>query len=268
MKNNQKAFTPLEKITNFNPVRKDSFSNGVNRRSSLTGFTLIEILLGLTIFSIIAVSLYSTFSSGIQLSRRSDDSGRIYREATLIFDRLATDLQSAQYYSFDNSYPQLLAFAGAGDQLTFFVPSEKGLRSVSYFLRDPQNDFVYKTIIAKRSARPQTIISNFEEKESRDLLVREERPFVDFLQQSPEPSPDREILSSRIQEGSLKFSYAYLKKQGEALETVWQDSWSLHYPPSGVRVTLTFVNSEKSKGPVTLTRDLFIPAGFLGEESP
>ncbi len=266
MKNNQKAFTPLEKITNFNPVRKDSFSNGVNRRSSLTGFTLIEILLGLTIFSIIAASLYGTFSSGIQLSRRSDDTNRIYREAMLIFDRLSSDLQNMQYYSFDNSYPQLAAFSGESDKITLIIATDKGLKSVSYFLRDPQNDFVYKTIVAKRASRPQAIIVNYEEKDSRELLVREEKSFVDFLQQSPESSQDREIFSSRIQEGSLKFSYVYLKKQGETTEVVWQDTWSSHYLPSGVRVTLTFTNSEKSKGPVTLTRDIFAPAGFLGEE--
>lgn len=229
-------------------------------------FTLIEVLLGLTIFSIIALSLYSTFSSGIQLSRRSDQANRIYREARWFFDRLTLDLENMQTYSFDNSYPQLVSFAGTQDAITLILPTSQGLKSVSYVLRDPQNDSVYKTIIGKRSARPRVIVSKYEEKMSWDLLVREEKSFADYLQQLPELTGKREVLSSHIQPGSLKFSYAYLEKQGEKTEMIWKDAWNQRYLPSGVRVTATFINPDPSKEPVTLDKDIFIPTGFLGEE--
>ncbi|MBL7131939.1 MAG: prepilin-type N-terminal cleavage/methylation domain-containing protein, partial [Candidatus Omnitrophica bacterium] len=47
-------------------------------KDTLKALTLIEILIALTIFSIIAVSLYSTFSSGILAWKKSEDVNRLY----------------------------------------------------------------------------------------------------------------------------------------------------------------------------------------------
>ena len=37
------------------------------KRESLTGFTFIELIIAVTIFAIIAVSIYSTFNAGISV---------------------------------------------------------------------------------------------------------------------------------------------------------------------------------------------------------
>ncbi len=71
---------------------------------------MIEALLGLAIFSVIAVTLYSTFWSGIQIDQRLED--RIYRQASWALEGMARELQNATIYDFSSSYPDINGFLG------------------------------------------------------------------------------------------------------------------------------------------------------------
>jgi prepilin-type N-terminal cleavage/methylation domain-containing protein len=81
-RNNGNGFTPLETIHH----RK-------RQRMFLTGFTLIELLIVCVIIPVIALAIYSSFSSGLRVWKRlnapvSDE------DTTLFFERLGVELRS------------------------------------------------------------------------------------------------------------------------------------------------------------------------------
>ena len=234
----------------------------------LRAFTFIETLLGLTIFSIIALSLYSTFSSGMQLSRKSENTNKVYREIRWSLDKISQDLENARPYDFTNSYPQMSAFTGTSDILSFILATETGLKAISYTLQSPESDSIYKTIIRHHASRNASFISRYEEKYSLKLFVREESSLLDYLQPAVEKKVERDILSPNIKEGGLKFSYAYLQGEGENAKVIWKDSWKEKQIPAKVRVEIIFIKSDKSQEPLVVKKDIFIPTGFFGEEGP
>ena len=49
------------------------------------GFTIIELLIALSIFAVIAVTLYSTFFAGISVWKRSGDKSGTYQDIRVVF---------------------------------------------------------------------------------------------------------------------------------------------------------------------------------------
>ncbi len=79
-----KSFTPLEKAADFSLIRKDSFSNRVEERSFLTGFTLVEILLVVLLLGVVAglaVPNFSQLYSNLQLSEATKNVAFLMRYA-------------------------------------------------------------------------------------------------------------------------------------------------------------------------------------------
>ena len=103
------------------------------RRTKLNvvkGFTLIEVLMALLIFSIIALTLYSTFSTAILAWRRAKDVNRVYREAKLSLDLISTSLKNAEFFDFSRNYPDLKLFNGEVDKISFYISSDFGLKKI------------------------------------------------------------------------------------------------------------------------------------------
>lgn len=235
-------------------------------KKRISGFTLIEALLGLLIFSIIAVSLYGVFQSGIQINRRSDDGNQIYREIRWSLDRITKDLEGMVSYDFSVHDPERTAFAGSGDVVSFITAAENGLKTVSYSLRDPEEDAVYKVMVSRRQKQKKSVTARYEEKDDIQLLVRTQRDFAGTFQPTTETQESqRDILSPHVKTGSLKFSYAYYEGSPESGKIVWRDTWHNKYIPSGVRVEITFVKNDKTKAPVTVRKNIYIPTGYLGQ---
>ena len=228
-------------------------------------FTLVELLLGLTIFSIILASLYSTFSNGIELNRRSEDVNRVYREARWSLEILSRDLENARAYDYSNSYPQKTAFSGEADKLSFIRPTEAGLKIVNYYLEAPKEGSIYETIIGRHSSRNVSVVSRYEENAVVHLFIREEKDFVDDLQ-SVTAASEKQVLSSSAKENSLKFSYAYLEGEEGNEKVAWKDSWTEKYVPASIRIKITFINPDKSTEPLSVLKEIYIPTGFWGTE--
>jgi len=228
-------------------------------------FSLIEMLIGLSIFSVISVTLYGAYSSGIKLNQRAQHINKIYREARWTMDSIEKDLEHMVFYDYSASYPDLMSFVGSPERLTFLTVQPEGLVTVSYYLQEPDYGTVHQVVIKKATKKNVTIVTKIEEKEGIKFLVRKEIPFVDYVQKD-EDLGESEIISSRIQEEGIKFSYAMLQGE-EKTELLWIEQWSQAQSPAGVRVELTFA-SEKGKGnSVYLKRDIFIPTGSWGEKT-
>lgn len=62
------------------------------------GFTFIEVLLAVSLFSLIGVALYSTFASALKIWEKSQRVV-IEEDVTIFFDKLTQDLRNTFYYS-------------------------------------------------------------------------------------------------------------------------------------------------------------------------
>ena len=66
-------------------------------RQTVSGLTLIEMLVALTILAILLSTVYGTFVSAIQATRRARDDDGIYQVARTVMERITGDLEMAFY---------------------------------------------------------------------------------------------------------------------------------------------------------------------------
>lgn len=136
------GFTPLEKLTGFiyrvilpktNCSIKPLSRNRHRRRSFLTGFTFIELLLVTSLLSVIGLSIYATFTNGINFWLRINEK-QATEDVVIFFDRISLDLRNSFRYTG-------IDFRGTDDRVSFPVIGEfqgrhgktKGIGRVEYF---------------------------------------------------------------------------------------------------------------------------------------
>lgn len=234
-------------------------------KNNKNAFTLIELLLGLGLFSVIGLIVYSTFMSGIRLSRSFDVENEVYREVRLTFDLMSQELENMSTYDFSGSNPEQCALKGEKDKINFLSFVKDQLKVIQYSLDKPTDSRIYQTIIGGTYAKnvSTTLVNQYNQKIG--YLIREERSFFDAFKKTPEQKPDFEIISTHVQENSLKFSYGYFENE-QATELSWRDDWNLQYLPKAVRVEFDYRidHTEKSKSSAVETlhflQNILIPS--------
>jgi len=229
------------------------------------GFTLVELLLALSIFSVIALSLYGTFATGISLTKRSEKTDEVYRQVRWTLEKISAELENMVNYDFSNSYPARLAFTGERDKITFIVPSDKGLKVVRYYLQSLEFGSVHKTIIGKHYSRNEDMVFLNEKEAAIEALVREEVDFVEDISSERPENREVSVMNSSIKKDGLKFSFAYQEEGvGAEIKIVWKDRWDQKGVPSGIQVELICVDPDKKEN-VSVRKNIFVPVGRLGE---
>lgn len=190
-----------------------------------TGFTLMELLLAITLFSIIAVAIYSALAVGIKVHKRGSSIGGDYNDLALAFSVAARDLRTAIHIN--NIY-----LVEESQMLYFFSvqPAQDGTREL------------YK------------ITYTWEKEKDYYALLRLRETFIDS-QQTVHPKGD-ELLDgiSRI-----VFDYGYLKKGRRGDEELqWKGDWKEEAMPKLVRFQ-TEKEGEK------FNKLIYCPAGKMGE---
>ncbi|NIS60473.1 MAG: hypothetical protein GTO13_07200 [Proteobacteria bacterium] len=107
----------------YNPVPKRRLSNSPWRGSPLTtmtGFTLLEIIISIGILVVILTIIYGTFNSSMRAFTVMENLGDAYGQARLILNRMSEEIGSV-YLSKNNSNPGtgLLGEDGEQDDLPF-----------------------------------------------------------------------------------------------------------------------------------------------------
>lgn len=87
--------------------------------SKRNGFTLVEVLITVCIFSIIIGSIYAAFNTGLLSYRKIDSSFESYQPARVALNKLELELKNSFAYKKDDSY-----FKGQKDSLDFFTHSQ------------------------------------------------------------------------------------------------------------------------------------------------
>ncbi|OGG51572.1 MAG: hypothetical protein A3F84_06415 [Candidatus Handelsmanbacteria bacterium RIFCSPLOWO2_12_FULL_64_10] len=85
---------------------------GGRRGRGSAGFTLVELLMAVTIFAIVAAGVYQALSTGLSARRRGEDALERHRRAQMALDRVADDLRNMVSYG-----PE--PFRGEADGLRF-----------------------------------------------------------------------------------------------------------------------------------------------------
>ena len=83
-----------------------------------SAFTLIELLISVSIFAVIMVSLYSAFSTGVLGLGKIEESAAVSETGYMILGRIERDLRNSFAYSSDD-----VKFTGDKSGLTFFTLS-------------------------------------------------------------------------------------------------------------------------------------------------
>src|SRR2546425_2646164 len=78
------------------------------------GFTLIELMVSLAIFSVITLAVYSAFAGGVGAWRRAQEFSSTYQTARLVLDDLAHELTNAVSISGTD-------FVGESQKLSFLT---------------------------------------------------------------------------------------------------------------------------------------------------
>lgn len=219
------GFTPYEIWDKIMRLRREALS-GLSR----SGFTLMELLIAIMIFSIVGVAIYSSFNVGIRAWRKAEASYEVRQEARYALDTIARGLRSAVNF-------KTMPFEGTANSVSFARALEisningenlQGVFKVTYSL-DAQS--IYYTL------------QSYEES-------------------SKGEEGTKTILASGFSE--LEFKYAYL----DGSEVIWKDYWSEEEAsiPLGVKITITY-SSESEGQAVEFSEAVFIPTGIIKEET-
>lgn len=209
-------------------------------KESRSGFTLIELLIALSIFAVVAVTLYSTFFAGISVWKRSGDTSDIYQDIRTVFDDMARNLKNTVYMTKDKE--SAYAFSGTSEKIIFMTLEEgadaemkptRELVRVSYYFDAAKDEF-----ISERSG----ILAGFDaEMAAKEVLLRGVE--------------------------GLQFEYCY--DSGDEDEPyLWQEEWEDDEArtPRGVRVTAIVKGMGSKEKASKISRTIFIPTGVLGEK--
>ncbi len=201
------------------------------------GFTFVELMIAITIFSIIAISIYSAFGTGIRVWRQGENSIAFNQDLRLALEDLAVELKNAINYSQDDP---LLGFNGLEKEIRFLtLLNQEGGRKlcvVSYFINEEKGGI----LSFKRAQADQ--LAGFEIDKSKG-----------------------EIVISNISD--VSFSYAYDTKD-EANPYEWLGVWeNSKIVPRGIKVFFKIKNPDNKASEEVYTKMIFIPSGTLGEKT-
>ena len=104
------------------------------------GFTLLEVLLAMTILSLIAVIIGVSLRLGIRAWERGESDADDSQKIRYVVEKFSQQIKSVYPYQMLIDGERVIAFKGKSDSIFFITsstkPSEGGLKWISYFVED------------------------------------------------------------------------------------------------------------------------------------
>ncbi|MFH0790861.1 MAG: prepilin-type N-terminal cleavage/methylation domain-containing protein [Candidatus Omnitrophota bacterium] len=188
------------------------------------GFTLIELLIASLIFSIIILSVYSSFHTGILSYNKIDSAFNIYQTARIILNRMELEIKNSFAYGKDDS-----KFKGDNQYLSFFTVLDSFNKEAAEFYSD-----IYRVQYKSDGA----IVTH---------------GCLKGLNALKEDQADAEI-NSELSSNIKKVSFAYASPITDTPENPyeWQDFWPKTSDtdqqkslPLAVKITLSLAEKDK-----------------------
>lgn len=197
------------------------------------GLTLIELLIATSIFSLIALSLYSALQAGILTYNKMDSAFSVYQSARILLARIGRDLNNTFIYSIGDSN-----FKGSPGELDFF-----------------------STVDTFENGENSPGISRIKYSFANGSLNRSYYGGIDAIKANSDS--EGEELSSDIRE--IVFEYAYPTNNPE-MPYIWQDAWPEPNDaeqkkglPMAVKIRLLMIERNRQKEPSVIEFNRIIP---------
>ena len=222
--------------------------------SNNKGFTLLEILLAFFIFSILFITIYTSYSGSFKTINMTESRMELYRKAAIAMTRISEDLQA--------SYISILPLNSFGEPAgyTRFLGEDNDINgsdagSMSFFSRiDPL--FSDEMGMATGQLISYDVIQGGEEDEL--VLLRSENP--EFIDETEERG------GVTLCDGLQAITFTYFDDDGESYESWDSDSEELEGTlPSMVSVSLEFLNYENPEAPLMFMTSIALPVHYLPE---
>lgn len=213
---------------------------------NIIGFTLLELIIAITIFSISAIAIYTSFNVGIHAWRKADDSYKLRQQARHAFNAIARDLRSSLSFTLKGPDDLLMdSFEGSLNKVSFW-------RSVR--AQDSKSKVISKiTYIVEEDKK-----ADLNNEKGTKSLYRILQSYEEFI-------GGEEGIKSLLVAGvsDLKIEYAYLAN--EKIE--WGEEWKKQGSkiPFEVRVSLSFPSLNEDEV-VEFSEKIIIQTGSLVEK--
>lgn len=207
--------------------RSIPLSSEIRGTRTAPGFTLIEVLIAISIIAILLTTVYGIFTSVSGTKDRLDADSAAYHRARVIFDRLGREIRGAYYRP---GHQDSIFRGGTDDAGDLFL--ELSTTAVS-----PLSEQGTGFALVRYRIGPD------EENDGQSLVIeRSEEALLGRSQDTPE-NPDMMRLSPGIREFALSFYAA-----GE-----WHDSWNAATDglPAMLRLRLRILTADGSEVPFT-----------------
>jgi len=192
------------------------------------GLTVIELLVALTIFAIVAVAIYSVFSTGIIGWKKGEAAVSLFQEIRLSLDSIAREMRNQVSYN-------EVKLVGKADEVYFI--------SVIPFPEEGKSEYM-------RLAK----IKYFLEERENNLSLFRERVWVPSLEEVSEEEIDKMKLISGIK--SFDFQYGEKEVEEEEATLTWQSEWEdKENGLQAIKISLS-IGGESAKN---LTRVIYLP---------
>jgi general secretion pathway protein J len=216
------------------------------------GFTLFEILLAFFIFSILFITIYTSYSGSFKTINMTESRMELYRKAAIVLVRISEDLQATYISSLPpDSFGQPAEYTRFLGEDT--VINGRDANSVSFFSRIPPL-FGDEDKTVSGQLLSYTVIQGSEEDEF--VLLRSESPeFIDETEEN-----NGLILSDGLQ----VITFTYFDDDGEPHESWDSDSDEFRGRlPRMVTVSLEFLNYENPDAPLKIFTSVAIPVNYM-----
>lgn len=187
------------------------------------GFTLIEILVAVLIFTIIASSLYFSIYVGLKSIKRSRANFEIFQDLRVCNRELQEDLRSL----FHEPAFEIETFEGGENQLSLNCYKVSGVYKISYY------------------------------QEGNSLFRSVQKLFITQTEENKEPIQLSEGKTYQLSNVLKSIKFEYLDSEG-----TWQTEWGIEANadyPKAVRIIFDFENDEKIE--YKFQNTVLIPAG-------
>lgn len=208
------------------------------RRSKAGGFTFIEMIVAVTIFTIIAVSIYSTFHAGIKIWLKTNPMIEVNQSTRLFFNIISSDLKGAIKYTTREDEPN---FEGEKQRIAFMTLVDVSGEETPLHKEPARVIYDFKIIEEGKAAKPVIRRSVAAGKEGFD----------------EDKAVPAEIMSG-VSEEDFGFEYCYIVGSADNKEYTyqWKDKWEDEDKvniPRGIKVKAG-----------KFEKTVFVPTGELG----
>jgi prepilin-type N-terminal cleavage/methylation domain-containing protein len=213
-------------------------------RSARAGFTLVEVLLAVTILGFVMTAVYSTWSAALTAWRRGSDASEVFQRQRIVMDALTELAQSVVYFG---ASPSLYAVVGVsnpgwGDSVSFVTgsdallpPSEAinaGMRRVTISMEQDEYGRKYLALVNAPAVSESNVVS------------------------VTTYTPQAHVLSMEVS----GFSIRYLDPR----DNIWYEKWEeTSLIPFAMEFTVAFGQQGDRLPPVVVTRAIDLPVAVF-----